>query len=115
MGRVASSLFSAHVCRFRNRCRRPTQLCVVLSSLGAPWCKSRGFLVCPHCNTAEVIFIPPPPSPHSNPFAVEDTRRGRRCCDGAKGAALTLHAPAIWVFILSLVLIVWRSLASSWR
>jgi hypothetical protein len=111
MGRVASSLFSAHVCRFRNRCRRPTQLCVALSSLvllhlGAPWCKSRGFLVCPHCNTAEVIFIPPPPSPHSNPFAVEDTRRGRRCCDGAKGGGVDTSCSGNMVFILSLVLIV---------
>ena len=24
-----------------------------------PWCESRGFLVCPHCYTAQVIFIPP--------------------------------------------------------
>src|SRR6266849_10886725 len=24
-----------------------------------PWWESRGFLVCPHCYTAEVIFIPP--------------------------------------------------------
>jgi hypothetical protein len=48
-GTVGSSLFPIGVCCFRNRYR---------VSLGAARAKAGRGSVCPHCNTAEVIFIP---------------------------------------------------------
>ncbi len=75
MGRVVSSLFPIDVCRFRNRCRRLTQLRVALS-FKAPLVQKPAGLFCvsplQHCR-ANIYHTPP--SPYSNPFAVEDTRR----------------------------------------
>ena len=66
--------------------------------------------MCPLCYTAEAIFIPPncrPIRTHLRSHRPENAPRGVVVVAIAQGeAAMTLHAPAIWVFILSVVLVV---------
>ena len=77
----ASSLFPTDVCRFRNRCRRPTQLLLQCPVRVAPWCA----FLCVPIATLPRQYLSTPAPPYSNPFAVEDNRRGRGCCDGGRG------------------------------
>ena len=44
-----------------------------------------GLFLCVPIATLPRQYLSTPAPPYSNPFAVEDNRRGRGCCDGGRG------------------------------